>query len=128
MDDKTPPPAGGAYAAVSLSDVIADLKTKAAGDAGRAAHTLFGGRDHRLRQTVIVMRGGHELSEHESPGDAALHVLEGSVSLHWADDGTAALSAGQVMAIPLHRHSLTAEEDSVVVLTVALHNDWSGQE
>lgn len=112
---------------VMLNDVLAELRTKADGEAGRAAHTLFGGRDHRLRQTVVYMREGHELAEHESPGDAALHVLEGSVALHWDDDAVA-LAAGEVMLIPSARHSVTAETDSAFILTVALHSDWSDQD
>jgi hypothetical protein len=36
---------------------------------GRAAHTLHGGHDHRLRQTLIALAAGHELGEHHSPGE-----------------------------------------------------------
>lgn len=109
-----------------LFDVLADLRAKADGEAGRAAQTLFGGRDNRLRQTVIFMYAGHELAEHDSPGDAALQVLEGRVSLRW-DSESVSLARGEVMHIPLRRHSLVAEEDAAVILTVALHSDWSDQ-
>lgn len=112
---------------VLLTDVLDDLRAKAVGDAGRAAHTLFGGRDNRLRQTVVYMREGHELAEHSSPGDAALHVLEGSVSLHMGEESLV-LSAGEVMSIPPVRHSVTADVDSAFILTVALHSDWSEPE
>lgn len=111
---------------VDLAEVVADLKNKVEGEAGRAAHTLFGGRDRRLRQTVVYMLAGQEMAEHESPGDAALHVLRGRVRLRWGD-ASADLAAGQVMHIPPQRHSLEAVEESAVILTVALHNDWSGQ-
>jgi hypothetical protein len=34
-----------------------------------------------LRQTVIAMIGGASLAEHESPGEASVHVLSGRVRL-----------------------------------------------
>jgi hypothetical protein len=45
---------------------------------GRAARTLPHPVDG-LRQTVIALRGGAELSEHESPGPASLLVIRGRV-------------------------------------------------
>ena len=43
--------------------------------AGRSAHTVHGGHDHMLRQTLIAMTAGTELAEHNSPGQATLQVL-----------------------------------------------------
>ena len=31
---------------------------------GRSAHTLYGGHDHVLRQTVIALKAGTRLDEH----------------------------------------------------------------
>ena len=85
---------------------------------GRSAHTVFGGHDHVLRQTLIALVNGHNLAEHESPGEATLHVLHGRVRLV---EGTRAQEAvaSDIMAIPAGRHRLEAIEDSVVLLTVA---------
>ena len=48
---------------------------------GRAAHTAVGGHEHVLRQTVIALRAGQALAEHENPGEATVHVLRGRVRL-----------------------------------------------
>ena len=85
---------------------------------GRSSHTLVGGRDRVLRQTVVALRAGEELAEHESPGEATLLVLSGRVSLG-APSGSRELDRHELAEIPDERHNLTAHEDSVVLLTVA---------
>ena len=87
------------------------------GNGGRSAHTVFGGHDHRLRQTLIALSAGHELAEHESPGEATLHVLAGAVRLTTATDSNE-LSVGHLTAIPDERHGLYAVVDCAVLLTV----------
>ncbi|OJZ69702.1 LuxR family transcriptional regulator [Mycobacterium paraffinicum] len=84
---------------------------------GRAAHTIHGGHTHELRQTVLALLGGHELSEHDSPGEATLQVLQGHVRLTTGGDAWEG-KAGDYVAIPAARHALRAVEDSVVMLTV----------
>jgi quercetin dioxygenase-like cupin family protein len=84
---------------------------------GRAAATVHGGRHHSLRQTVIALTAGSELAEHESPGEATLHVLRGGVRLT-AESGDGTGSTGDLLVIPPERHALSADEDSVVLLTV----------
>ena len=86
---------------------------------GRSAHTVHGGREHALRQTLIALAAGRRLGEHESPGEATLQVLRGSVRLH-AGDETWDGQAGAHVVIPPVRHDLEALEDAVVLLTVAL--------
>lgn len=85
---------------------------------GRSARTLYGGHERVLRQTMIALRAGSDLSEHENPGEATLQVLEGRVTLvagevRWNG------SPGDLLFIPDTRHAIEAEEDSVVLLTVA---------
>lgn len=85
---------------------------------GRSAHTVYGGHEHALRQTVIALTAGQQLSEHENPGEATVHVLHGRVRLatgatSW--DG----SAGDLIIVPDSRHTLEALDDAAVLLTVA---------
>lgn len=104
----------------SLTGLADDLLTKAHdAPAGRAATTLHPVEGGRLRQTMIAIKGGTSLSDHESPGEATLQVVRGSVRLTWAGDGLD-LEAGDLAPIPPQRHGLEAVEDAVVVLTVAL--------
>jgi quercetin dioxygenase-like cupin family protein len=53
-----------------------------------------------------------------SPGDATLQVLRGRVRLV-AGDRSWPGRPGDLLAIPDARHALHADEDSVVLLTVA---------
>ena len=103
----------------SLTDLSDSQLTAArASSSGRSAVTIFGGHEHDLRQTLIALAAGHTLGEHESPGDASLQVLLGTVRLS-AGDETWEGSAGDYLVIPPHRHDLHADTDAVVLLTVA---------
>lgn len=93
------------------------LDAARASTAGRAAHTIHGGHDHMLRQTLIALADGRELAEHQSPGQATLQVLRGRVRLRTADDEWQG-EQGDYLVIPQERHSLHADTDAVVLLTV----------
>lgn len=94
------------------------LETARGASSGRSAHTVYGGHEHSLRQTLIALTAGSALDEHESNGEATLQVLLGRVRLtnqsaNW--DG----SAGDHLVVPKSRHGLEAIEDSAVLLTVS---------
>lgn len=104
----------------SPSNVRAQLETLRAdaqqAHSGRAGHMLSGGPDSHLTQTVIAMRQGATLSEHENPGEATLLVLDGKIRLLSGDsswDG----EAGDLLVVPDARHSVEALADSGVLLT-----------
>ncbi len=89
-----------------------------AAHSGRSAHTVIGGHEHSLRQTMIALAAGYGLDEHENPGEATVHVLTGRVILRAGPDSWEG-SPGDLLTVPDARHSLHAVEDSTVLLTVA---------
>jgi quercetin dioxygenase-like cupin family protein len=86
---------------------------------GRSARTVHGGHEHRLRQTVIALAAGRSLDEHGSPEEATVHVLQGRVCLI-AGEVSWPGGAGHLIAVPDARHTLTADEDSVILLTALI--------
>ena len=86
---------------------------------GRRASTVYGGKEHHLRQTLIAMVAGEELAEHSSPGEATLQVLTGRIVLRTPDEHWE-ISEGEFLAIPDVLHSVEVPEDSVFLLTVAM--------
>ena len=71
-----------------------------------------------MRQTVIALAAGAALDEHESPGEATVHVLRGRVRLI-AGTNSWEGSAGDLLIVPTARHALEALEPSAILLTVA---------
>ena len=104
---------------LSLTALARQQLTAARGArSGRSAHTVYGGHEHTLRQTLIALTAGSSQDEHESPGEATLQVLTGRVRLSNSETGWDG-SPGDHIVIPRSRHALRAIEDSVVLLTVA---------
>jgi quercetin dioxygenase-like cupin family protein len=94
------------------------LKIARQASSGRSAQTVYGGHEHVLHQTLIALAAGNKLDEHDSPGEATVHVLHGRVRLGNADVGWEG-SPGDLLIVPGSRHTLDALEDSAVLLTVA---------
>ena len=106
------------FALVSLPALIDELsQTAATASNGRAARTITGGASRALRQTVIVLEAGEELSEHDSPGEATLQVVSGSVEFS-SEGASAVLEMGDVLQIPPRRHAVRAPVDAALLLTV----------
>jgi quercetin dioxygenase-like cupin family protein len=98
--------------------VRAQLDLAARASSGRSAHTVYGGHEHVLRQTLIALNAGQRMDEHENPGEATVHVLHGRIRLvagatSW--DG----SPGDLLIVPQARHALETLETSAILLTVA---------
>lgn len=93
------------------------LAAARAANSGRSAHTVYGGHEHSLRQTLMALAEGHGLDEHESPGEATLQVIDGRVRLSTTEASWEG-SPGDHIVVPRSRHSLLALSDSVVLLTV----------
>ena len=94
------------------------LDAARAAGSGRSSVTVYGGREHDLRQTLIALKAGAVLGEHQAPGEATLQVIEGQVVLRAETDEWEA-GTGDHLVIPPHRHDLAALADAVVLLTVA---------
>ena len=85
---------------------------------GRSAHTVYGGHQHTLRQTLIALTAGTSLDDHDSPGGGHDPGVTRRVRLTSPDtsgDGR----RGDHLIIPSTRHGLHAVDDCVVLLTVA---------
>ena len=105
---------------LNLQAKVRELATKAAQtQSGRAADTVFGGHEKRMRQAVIALREGIELAEHESPGEAALLVISGRLRLV-AGEVSWAGRRWDHLIIPDALHSVEAETDTTFLLTVAM--------
>ena len=94
------------------------LELARSASSGRSATTVYGGHEHRLRQTVIALASGRRLDEHETPGEATVHVLHGRVLLA-AGGASWEGSPGDLLVVPDARHSLEALDDAAVLLTVS---------
>jgi quercetin dioxygenase-like cupin family protein len=84
--------------------------------AARSATTVVGGHEHVMRQTLVALKAGAELSEHENPGEATLLCLRGRVDLTAGADTWQARD-GDLVEIPQARHGVKAIEDSIILLT-----------
>ena len=94
-----------------------ELERALSAPSGRSARTVFGGHEHQLRQTLIALRAGNSMGEHDNPGEATLQVLIGRVVLR-VDEVTWNGSPGDLIIIPDERHTGDAIEDSAILLTV----------
>lgn len=87
---------------------------------GRSAVLIA--QDGPLRQTVLALKGGAELGEHNPPVAATVYVLEGSIAIVSAS-GRVTVNENQIVPIPRERHSVEAAEDSVFILTAVTEID-----
>ena len=97
---------------ISLTELAAQqLAAAREAHSGRAARTVHGGRDLELRQTVLALVAGQELAEHNSPGEATLHVLHGRARLTTESDAW----EGQTGDFPASSMSRSTERAAVTV-------------
>lgn len=90
-------------------------------NSGRAAHTIVGGHERRLRQTVVALRAGSTFGG-RSPsefGESTLLVISGQLWL----SGSGTKWYGREwshLVIPDTPYEVTAKTDTTFILTVAM--------
>lgn len=97
---------------------IEELDKARAAKSGRAATNLIPGSG-ALSQTVMALAQGRRLDDHSAPGPATLQVLHGNVTLT-SGHTEVALGRRQWIVIPDEVHSVHADSDAAMLLTVAL--------
>jgi quercetin dioxygenase-like cupin family protein len=106
---------------LSLDALARELVGQAAGGEkpgdSRVSRTVVGGHEKALRQTVIALAKDAALAEHASPGEATVLVLRGRVTLTAGAESWEGRE-GDLIIVPDAPHSLTAQADSAVLLTV----------
>jgi quercetin dioxygenase-like cupin family protein len=106
--------------AVDLPAVADELLIQARQEHSRRAARTLPHSIEGLRHTMVALLAGAGLREHNRPpGPAVLLVLRGQARLV-AGDRTVVLRPLQHVAIPPRRHSLEADTDAVVLLSVVL--------
>jgi quercetin dioxygenase-like cupin family protein len=93
------------------------LETARAHSEGRASNVVEHGPHQRA--VLMALAGGTGLQEHSSPLAATFHVLSGRARLR-AGERVWEVETGQLVPIPPERHSVETDEDTVILLTVAL--------
>lgn len=96
---------------------LADKASRA--PSGRAADTILGGHERRMRQTVVAMRAGVTLAETSSPHQATILVITGRLWLTSGEDRWESREWGYLI-VPPHPYSVTAETDVTFLLTVGM--------
>lgn len=94
-----------------------ELEHARSSSSGRSAKTVFGGAEHALRQTLIAMRAGQKMGDHDSPGEATVHVIKGRLELSTAENSWTGWD-GDLIFVPNEVHNVSAVEDCVFLLTV----------
>ncbi|GAB2516434.1 hypothetical protein CATRI_12930 [Corynebacterium atrinae] len=89
------------------------LEEACAAENGRAAKLLV--NDGPLRQTVIALKKGTTLQEHNSPPAASLFMFSGTIAVQGEEEST--IGEGQLVTFIHQRHAIAALEDSVFLLT-----------
>ncbi len=82
----------------------------------RAAGTMT--NQGGMKTVLLALLAGGELAEHDAPPAATLMCLTGTADFFVGAQITR-LEAGQILAIPPVRHSVTAVTDCTVLLTIA---------
>jgi quercetin dioxygenase-like cupin family protein len=112
-------PLTGDVLAFTLAEEIRHLRESLGEASSRSARTLVKeGPQGPLSMTLVGLKPGGEMREHEARGPVTLQVLEGAVVLETGGKSVA-LTAGMVAALgPGIRHSVRSADGGIFLLTV----------
>ena len=112
-------PLTGDVLAFTLADEIRHLRESLGDAAARSARTLVKeGPQGPLSMTLVGLKPGGEMREHEARGPVTLQVLEGAVVLEIGAKSVP-LGAGMVAALgPGVRHAVQSADGGIFLLTV----------
>lgn len=102
---------------ISLTSLGDELQPEAEGSATGLA-TRLAKQGGRFQQIAIRLSRGGSLPDHNNPGEATLLVVEGAVRFNELESGAVhELRTGDLLEVPDERHSVEADEDSLLLLT-----------
>jgi quercetin dioxygenase-like cupin family protein len=95
-----------------------DVRPLSQGLASAGTHTLV--KSSAIEVIRLVLPAGKEIPQHIAPGDITLQCLEGRVTLTVASHSLQMTQGSMVHLLSSQPHSLQAEEDSSLLLTIVL--------
>jgi quercetin dioxygenase-like cupin family protein len=98
-------------------EASAVLQSAATAPGGQSAKTLV--KEGPLRVVIIGLKSGASVREHTAGGPVTIHVLSGRVNFSSSGQGESVDAGRAVLFATSVPHSLDAEADSVVLLTIA---------
>ncbi len=105
---------------VTLSDLATSLLTEASsGGSGTSATSLTPSQHPAFTQTVVAVTSGNSLGAERWNGPASVQVITGTATVT-ADGKDTELGEGQWASLSTGSGGVRADEDLVVLLTVAL--------
>jgi quercetin dioxygenase-like cupin family protein len=112
-------PLTGDVLAFTLAEEIRHLRESLGDAPARSARTLVKeGPQGPVSMTLVGLKPGGEMREHEARGPVTLQVLEGAVVLDTSDKSVE-LKAGMVAALgPGIRHAVRSADGGIFLLTV----------
>lgn len=105
-------------ASQNVNDEVIDIRPLGSALASASSSTLA--RTPTLEVRRLVLAKGREIPTHQAPGEITVQCLEGRITFT-ARGTTRELGAGQMLVLAAREpHSLTALEDSSVLVTKVL--------
>lgn len=89
----------------------------ASASSGRAAKTLV--KEGRLRATLVALKKGTQLKQHEVEGPVSIQCLRGNVAINAGGDATELTTGGLLVLDRKVPHDAVALRDSAILVTMS---------